>query len=162
MTTKLSNIVFKMTHLKVGCQAPLFRFKSEYGKEMSLVDLKGKKVILFFYPKDLTPGCTNQVCNLRDNFKILTKKGFTIIGISADDEKRHKKFTEKHELPFSLVPDTDLKIINDYGVWGKKSFLGINFMGIIRTTFLINEEGIIERIIQKIKTKSHTEQILAQ
>lgn len=161
MTTKLSNIVFRMTHLKVGCQAPLFRFKSECGKEMSLADLKGGKVILYFYPKDLTPGCTNQACNLRDNFQILKKQGFTIIGISADDEKRHKRFITKHTLPFQLVSDIDLKIVKDYGVWGKKQFLGIKFMGIIRTTFIINAEGLIERIIEKINTKNHTQQILA-
>jgi len=160
MTTKLSNIDLRMTHLKVGCQAPLFRFKSEYGKEMSLEDLKGGKVILYFYPKDLTPGCTAQACNLRDNFTILKKKGFTIIGISADDEKRHDRFAEKHDLPFALVPDVDLKIVNDYGVWGPKSFLGLKFNGIHRTTFIINEEGIIERIIEKVKTRNHTQQIL--
>jgi peroxiredoxin Q/BCP len=161
MTIKLSNSVLGMTHLKVGCQAPLFRFKSECGTEMSLADLKGKKVILFFYPKDLTPGCTIQACNLRDNYKDLTDQGFSIIGISADDAQSHAKFMGRHELPFPLVPDTDLKIINEYGVWGPKHFLGINlFSGIKRTTFIINEEGIIECIIENVNTINHTKQIL--
>jgi len=161
MTAKQSNIVPEMTHLKVGCQAPLFRFKDEYGKEMSLADLKGRKVILFFYPKDLTPGCTVQACNLRDNYKDLTNQGFTIIGISADDEKRHNQFRGRYQLPFTLVPDIDLKIVKDYGVYGPKRFLGLfPYKGIQRSTFIINEEGIIECIIENAGTFNHTKQII--
>jgi peroxiredoxin Q/BCP len=127
---------------------------------MSLADLKGKKVILFFYPKDLTPGCTAQACNLRDNYKDLINQGFTIIGISADDDQSHHKFIGRYELPFPLVPDTDLKIVKDYGVWGPKHFLGIHlFTGIKRTTFILDEEGKISCIIENVNTVNHTQQI---
>lgn len=146
-----------MTHLKKGSNAPLFRFKDECGREMSLVDLKGKKVILFFYPKDNTPGCTNEVCNLRDEYQLLSKKNIYVIGVSADTEISHMHFAGKYKLPFPLIADTDKKIISDYGVWGTK-FLFCK--GIHRTTFIINEEGKIEHVIEKVKTKNHTNQIL--
>lgn len=147
----------KMTHLKKGSNAPLFRFKDECGREMSLVDLKGKKVILFFYPKDNTPGCTNEVCNLRDEYPLLSMKNIYVIGVSADTQISHMHFSGKYKLPFPLIPDTEKRIISDYGVWGTKFFF---YKGIIRTTFVINEEGKIEHIIENVNTKNHTNQIL--
>jgi peroxiredoxin Q/BCP len=138
----------------------MFRFKDEYGTEKSLGDLKGKKVILFFYPKDLTPGCTAQNCNLSENYKLLTQSGFVIIGVSADTEKTHQKFKDKYKLPFTLIADVNLDLIKTYGVYGPKQFMGKKYMGIHRTTFIIDENGIIEHIIEKVDTKNHTEQIL--
>ncbi len=149
-----------MTHLNEGCQAPLFRFKDECGKEKSLADFRGKKIILYFYPKDLTPGCVRQACDLRDNYNSLLKNGFIILGISADSEARHKKFSSKFNLPFHLIADTDYTICNLYGVFGSKSFFGIPFKGILRTTFIIDEEGKIENIIHQVKTNSHSSQII--
>ena len=151
-----------MTHLKVGDNAPNFKAKDENGKEISLKDFKGKKVILYFYPKDMTPGCTVEAQNLRDHYKELIEKGFEVIGVSADDEKRHQKFIEKHELPFHLIADTEQEVINAYGVWGPKKFMGREYDGIHRTTFVIDENGKIELIISKVKTKEHAEQILAE
>ena len=149
-----------MSELKEGDKAPEINVKDQNGKEHHIADYKGKKVILYFYPKDMTPGCTVESCNLRDNYSALTKKGFEVIGVSADDEKRHQRFIDKNELPFNLLADTEKKVINDYGVWGPKKFMGREFDGIHRTTFVINEEGIIEKIIKKVKTKDHTQQIL--
>ena len=149
-----------MTHLKVGDKAPNINAVNEKGESLTLSQYKGKKVILYFYPKDMTPGCTMEACNLRDNYKSLQEKGFEIIGVSADDEKRHQKFIEKYELPFPLIPDVDKKVINDYGIWGEKKFMGKVFDGIHRVTFVIDEEGKIDRIFEKVKTKEHTEQIL--
>ncbi len=146
--------------LKVGDKAPKIKAKNENGEEITLEQFKGKKVVLYFYPKDNTPGCTNQACNLRDNYQELLKQGYVVIGVSADTEKKHQNFIKKFDLPFPLIADTDMKVINDYGVWGLKKFMGREFMGIIRTTFVISEEGIIEEIIEKVKTKTHTEQIL--
>ena len=151
-----------MTHLKVGDKAPEFTAKDENGKEISLKDFKGKKVILYFYPKDMTPGCTVEAQNLRDHYKELLEKGFEVIGVSADDEKRHQKFIEKHDLPFHLIADTDKTVINAYGVWGLKKFMGREYEGIHRTTFVIDENGYIELIIPKVKTKEHAQQILAE
>lgn len=150
----------KGTHLNIGDKAPVFRFKDECGTEMSLADMKGKRVVLFFYPKDLTPGCTLEACSLRDGYSALKKANLYIIGISADDEKRHDRFSSKYKLPFPLVADTDKKIINAYGVWGPKRFMGRLFDGIRRTTFIIDEKGNIEHIIEKVKTKNHAQQIL--
>ena len=150
----------KKTHLNEGCQAPLFRFKDECGQVKSLADMKGKNIILFFYPKDLTPSCTSEACDLRDNYNILLGKGFYLIGISADEEKRHEKFRQKYSLPFPLVADTDKAIINAYGVWGPKQFMGLKYEGILRTTFIIDESGIIKKVISKVKSKQHTNQIL--
>lgn len=148
------------TTLKEGDKAPLFTGHDQNGNRISLSDYKGKKVILYFYPKDNTPGCTAQACNLRDNYQLLKNKGFEIIGISIDSEKSHKNFEEKYQLPFTLIADKDKKIVNDYGVFGEKKFMGRLYMGTIRTTFLIDEQGTIEKIIDKPNTKSHTEQIL--
>lgn len=150
-----------MTHLKEGDKAPDFSAPDENGNIISLSDYKGKKLVLYFYPKDLTPGCTMESCNLRDNYKLMQKQGYEILGVSADDEKKHRRFIEKHDLPFHLLADTDKKVINDYGVWGPKKFMGRTFDGIHRTTFVIDENGVIEEVITKVKTKAHAEQILA-
>ncbi|WP_020527409.1 thioredoxin-dependent thiol peroxidase [Flexithrix dorotheae] len=146
--------------LKVGDKAPEFSGIDQDGNAIQLTDFKGKKVILYFYPKDNTPGCTAQACNLRDNYEALLEKGYVVIGISSDNEKSHKKFIEKHELPFPLIADTEKEIHNQFGTWGEKSMYGRKYMGTFRTTFVINEEGIIEEIIQKVKTKDHTNQII--
>ena len=148
--------------LKEGDKAPEFGILDQNGKEHLLKDYKGKKIILYFYPKDLTPGCTVESCNLRDNHSELVKKGFVVIGVSADDEKRHQRFINKYELPFTLLADVDKKVINAYGVWGPKKFMGRTFDGIHRTTFVIDENGILEDVITKVKTKAHTDQILSE
>lgn len=149
-----------MTNLKIGDKAPDFEIKDQNGKVHKLKDYNGKKLVIYFYPKDLTPGCTTQSCNLRDNYQMLKQKGFEILGVSADDEKKHQKFIAKHDLPFDLLADTEKKMINDYGVWGLKKFMGKEYEGIHRTTFVINEEGVIEDVILKVKTKEHTQQII--
>jgi len=149
-----------MIQLKEGLKAPAFEGIDQNGKEIKLSDFVGKKVILYFYPKDNTPGCTAEACNLRDNYELLLKKGFIIIGVSPDNEKSHKGFTVKYSLPFPLIADTSKKILNDYGVWGEKKMYGKSFFGVIRTTFIIDEKGIIEKIISKVDTSGHTEQIL--
>lgn len=151
-----------MMHLKVGEVAPEFKAINQNGETISLNDYKGKKVVLFFYPKDSTPGCTAEACNLRDNYQELLKEGFVVIGVSADSEKSHQKFIEKNNLPFPLIPDVEKEIINSYGVWGPKKFMGKEYEGIHRTTFVISEEGKIEKIFTKVKTKNHTEQILEE
>ena len=151
-----------MTTLKKGDKAPKFSAKDENGNIISLSDYKGKKLVLYFYPKDLTPGCTTESCNLRDNYKHMQKKGYDVLGVSADDEKKHQKFIEKHDLPFHLLADTDKKVIKDYGVWGPKKFMGREYDGIHRTTFVIDEKGMIEDVITKVKTKAHAEQILEE
>jgi peroxiredoxin Q/BCP len=149
-----------MTHLKVGDKAPNFSCNNQNGELVSLSDFKGKKIVLYFYPKDLTPGCTAQSCNLSDNYNLLQKQGYEVIGVSADDEKRHQKFIAKHNLPFDLLADPEKVMLNDYGVWGEKKFMGKTFDGIHRITFIIDEKGVIEEIIDKVKTKEHTQQIL--
>ncbi|MGN7821787.1 thioredoxin-dependent thiol peroxidase [Chitinophaga sp. 22536] len=149
-----------MANLKEGDKAPVFKGKDQHGKTVSLTDLKGKRVVLYFYPKDMTPGCTAQACNLRDNYSTLTKKGYEVIGVSTDSEQSHLKFIEKYELPFTLLADDDHKIVNQYGVWGEKQMMGRTYDGIHRTTFLINEKGVIDHIIKKPDTKNHTEEIL--
>ena len=146
--------------LEVGDKAPAFKGIDQDGKPVALKDLKGKKVILYFYPKDDTTGCTAEACNLRDNWSGWKKKGYVIIGVSADDEKSHHKFVDKYELPFTLIADTTKEIIEAYGVWGEKSMYGRKYMGIIRKTFVIDEKGKIEKIFDKVDTKNHTEQIL--
>ncbi len=140
--------------------APDFKAQDQNGKEHQLSDFRGRRLALFFYPKDMTPGCTSQVCNLRDNYKALTEFGIELLGVSVDDMDKHKKFVDKHELPFPLLDDSKQVIVENYGVWGMKKFMGKEFMGTHRTTFLINEEGIIEHIIEKVKTKDHAAQIL--
>lgn len=149
-----------MTHLKEGDTAPEIKGTDQDGNQISLSDFSGKKVVLYFYPKDDTPGCTKEACNLRDNYKALQDKGFEILGVSADDEKSHQKFIKKYDLPFSLVADTDKQVLNDYGVWGKKKFMGREYDGIHRITFVIDENGKIDKVFEKVKTKDHTNQIL--
>ena len=149
-----------MTSLKEGKKAPAFSGIDQNGNTVSLKDYLGKKVILYFYPKDDTPSCTAQACNLRDNYSELVKEGFNIIGVSADKVSKHKKFEQKYSLPFPLLADEEHTIINAYGIWGEKKFMGRTFDGIHRTTFLIDEKGIIKKIIEKPNTKNHTEQIL--
>ncbi len=159
-TNKEDKFVSHSTSLKVGDKAPIFSAKDQNGKTIALNDLKGKNIILYFYPKDNTPGCTMEACSLRDEHQYLNKKNFVVLGVSADDEKMHKKFATKYELPFSLLADTDMKIIKAYDVWGTKQFMGKIYDGIIRTTFIINEKGIVSHVIKDVKTKEHGKQIL--
>jgi thioredoxin-dependent peroxiredoxin len=154
--------ISKVDKLKEGDKAPEFTSTDQDGKAVSLKDYKGKKVILYFYPKDDTEGCTAESCNLRDNHKMLQRQGFDVLGVSADSEKSHKKFVNKYKLPFTLLADTNREIIEKYGVWGEKMMFGRKYMGIIRTTFLIDEKGKIERIIKDVDTKNHTDQVLAK
>ncbi|MBR9833140.1 thioredoxin-dependent thiol peroxidase [Acidiluteibacter ferrifornacis] len=149
-----------MSKLKVGDKVPEFQGKDENGNTVKSSDYKGKKLIVYFYPKDMTPGCTNQACNLRENYESLKSKGFEILGVSADSEARHQKFIEKYNLPFQLIADTEKEVINQFGVWGPKKFMGKEYEGINRTTFVIDEEGKILSIIDKVKTKDHTQQII--
>ena len=146
--------------LEVGQMAPDFEAKIETGETIKLSDYSGKKVVLYFYPKDATPGCTAQACNLRDNYDALLKAGYVVLGISSDDEKSHKKFIEKQNLPFPLIADTDLKVHEAYGTWVEKSMYGRKYMGTARTTFVIDEQGKIAEVIEKVDTKNHTAQIL--
>ena len=149
-----------MTHLTEGKKAPAFTGKDQNGKPVSLAGYRGKKVVLYFYPEDDTPTCTVQACNLRDNFGLLKKQGFIIVGVSPDEEKKHKKFEAKYDLPFTLIADAGHKIIDKYGVWGEKQLYGRTYMGLHRTTFLIDEKGIIRKIILKPKSKQHSEEII--
>lgn len=149
-----------MTKLQKGDKAPDFNCSDENGNMISLSDYKGKKLVLYFYPKDDTPGCTTESCNLRDNYKAMLKAGYDVLGVSADTEKKHLKFIDKYDLPFHLLADVDKKVIGDYGVWGPKKFMGREYEGIHRTTFVIDEKGVIEEVIMKVKTKAHAEQIL--
>lgn len=149
------------THLTEGVKAPAFKGNDQNGNPVSLSDHKGKKVVLFFYPEDDTPTCTIQVCNLRDNYSLLRKNGFTVLGVSPDEEKKHKKFEAKYNLPFTLIADADHSIIDKYGVWGEKQLYGRNYMGLHRTTFLIDEKGIIRKIFLRPKNKQHAEEIIS-
>lgn len=146
--------------LAIGQPAPLFTSKDQNGNAVNLIDYRGKKVLLYFYPKDNTPGCTAQACNLRDNFSLLTQKGIVVLGVSVDDVSSHKKFETKFNLPFTLIADTDKSIVNAYQLWGLKKFMGKEYMSTARTSFLINEEGIIEHIITKPKTDNHAQEVL--
>jgi peroxiredoxin Q/BCP len=148
------------TALQAGTKAPAFSLKNQEGKKVSLKDFKGQKLVLFFYPKDMTPTCTVEACNLRDNYSALQKKGIQVLGISPDDETSHTKFISKHELPYPLLADPEQKMLTDYGVWGEKSMYGRKYMGVLRTTFLINEDGKIHDIITKVEAKNHAAQIL--
>ena len=150
--------------MKIGDKAPEILGKDENGREIRLSDYKGKKLVLYFYPKDSTSGCTAQACNLRDNYSELRKQGYEIVGVSVQDEKSHQKFIEKNQLPFPLIADTEKGLSTTFGVWGEKSMYGRKYMGTFRTTFIINEDGIVERIIlpKQIKTKDHAAQILAE
>ena len=149
-----------MTELAEGMKAPDFSGKDQSGNAISLKDLQGRKVILYFYPKDNTPGCTTESCNLRDNYRELIKKGFEVIGVSADSEKSHQNFIEKFDLPFNLVSDSGREILKAYGAWGLKKLYGKVYEGILRKTFIIDEQGVILKIINKVDTKNHTNQIL--
>ena len=146
--------------LKEGDKAPAFSGKDQNGETISRSDFKGKRVILFFYPKDMTPGCTAEACNLGENYSELQKRGFEVIGVSADSEARHQKFIDKYSLPFKLIADTDLQVIKAYGVWGLKKFMGKEYDGIHRTTFVIGTDGKLEKVFTKVNTKDHTAQIL--
>jgi peroxiredoxin Q/BCP len=148
-----------MIQLKEGMKAPVFEGIDQNGNKVKLGDFTGKKVVLYFYPKDDTPGCTAEACNLRDNWDSILKKGFVVVGVSPDNEKSHKGFAEKYSLPFSIIADTSKKIVNDYGVWGEKKMYGKTFLGVIRTTFIIDEKGVIEKVISKVDTGDHTKQI---
>ena len=149
-----------MITLTEGDKAPLFKARDQNGNVVSLADFKGQKVVLYFYPEDDTPTCTVEACNLRDNFSLLKKNGLVVLGVSPDDEKKHKKFEEKYKLPFTLLADADHTIIDKYGVWGEKNLYGRKYMGLHRTTFLINEKGVIIKIFKKPRSKKHTEEIL--
>ena len=146
--------------LKPGDKAPAITTTDQNGDKVSLKDFKGKKVVLYFYPHDDTETCTKEACNIRDNYALLKQKGIVVLGVSIDDEKSHKKFEKKYSLPFTLLVDTDKRIVTDYGVWGEKLFMGRTIISTYRTTFLINEKGIIDHIIEKVISKSHTDQIL--
>jgi peroxiredoxin Q/BCP len=149
-----------MNKINEGEKAPQFEGKDQDGNMIKLSDYSGKKVILYFYPKDDTPGCTKEACNLRDNYQELKDQGFEIIGVSADTEAKHKKFIDKHELPFPLIADTDKEVIEAFGVWGEKKFMGKTYDGIHRITFVIDENGNVLKRFDKVKTKDHTAQIL--
>ena len=149
-----------MTTLKIGDKAPSFKSVDEKGNTVKLTDYKGKKLVLFFYPKASTPGCTNEACDLRDNYETFLAKGYEVLGASADSAKRQQNWINKHELPFPLLADETKEVINAFGIWGPKKFMGKEYDGIHRTTFVIDENGIIEDIISKVKTKEHAKQIL--
>ncbi len=149
-----------MAKLKEGQKAPDFKGTDENGNAVSLADFKGKKLILYFYPADNTPTCTVEACNLRDNFDTLKKEGYAILGVSPDSAKKHQNFIKKHNLPFPLLVDEDLTVIKAYGVWGMKKSFGKEYEGLLRTTFVINENGVIEKIFDKVESKRHADQIL--
>lgn len=149
--------------MNVGDKAPEVLGVNEKGERILLSNYRGKKVVLYFYPKDNTSGCTAEACSLRDNYSALKGKGYEVIGVSVDSAASHKKFIEKHELPFTLIADTDKSLVNEMGVWGEKSMYGRKYMGTFRTTFIINEEGVVEKVFspKEVKTKTHGEQLLA-
>lgn len=149
-----------MTSLNVGDKAPNFVALNEFGQSTSLSDFLGKKVILYFYPKDMTPGCTAESCNLGENYSLLQENGFIVLGVSPDSSKSHQKFIDKYNLPFSLIADEDKAVIKAFGVWGPKKFMGKEYDGVHRTTFVIDEDGVIEKVFSKVNTKDHTNQIL--
>jgi thioredoxin-dependent peroxiredoxin len=146
--------------LKAGDKAPDFEVSDQNGKTVKLSDFLGKKVVLYFYPQDNTPTCTVEACNLRDNYSALKAKGYEVLGVSPDSAKKHTNFIKKFSLPFTLLADTDNKIIESYGLWAEKQMFGKKYMGVLRTTFLIDEKGVIERVIDDVKSKEHAEQIL--
>ena len=149
--------------MEIGSKAPEILGKDSNGNEIRLSDFSGKKLVLYFYPKDSTPGCTSEACNLRDNYSELRRQGYEVVGVSVDSEKSHQRFIEKNNLPFPLISDTDKQLVEHFGVWGEKKMAGRTYMGTFRTTFIINEQGIVERIIgpKEIKVKDHTAQILS-
>lgn len=149
-----------MALLEVGTKAPAFKGINEKGETIKLSDYKGKKLVLYFYPKDSTPGCTAEACDLRDNYHTFIKNGYEILGVSPDTAKSHVKFIQKFELPFSLLADEDHSIADAFGAWGEKQMYGRTYMGILRSTFVINEKGVIEKVIEKVDTKAHSAQLL--
>jgi peroxiredoxin Q/BCP len=149
-----------MNKITIGDKAPDFKSINEKGETVSLKDFKGKKLVLYFYPKDNTPGCTAEACDLRDHYSTFQKQGYEILGVSPDSVKSHQKFIEKYELPFSLLADEDHSVAEAYGAWGEKSMYGKKYMGIIRSTYVIDEKGKIEKVIDKVNTKAHATQIL--
>ncbi|HTF82463.1 MAG TPA: thioredoxin-dependent thiol peroxidase [Cytophagales bacterium] len=149
-----------MVHLNIGDRAPDFSLYNQDGKLVSLADFKGRKLVIYFYPKDNTPSCTAQACNLRDHLDMIEKSGYKVLGVSNDSQKSHQNFIKKYALNFELLSDPELKMINAYGVWGQKSMFGHTFMGTMRTTFKIDEKGVITSIISKVNTKNHVEQLL--
>ena len=151
-----------MSKLKEGDLAPAIEAVDQNGEKITLEEYRGKKVVLYFYPKDNTPGCTAESCDLRDNYSQFLEQGFEIIGVSADSEKSHQKFISKFDLPFRLISDVDKKVLKDYGAWGAKKLYGKSYMGIQRKTFIINENGTVEKIIEKVKTKEHSKQIFTE
>lgn len=146
--------------LKVGDKAPYFEGLNQNGESVTLSDFKGEKLVLYFYPKDNTPGCTAEACNLRDNYHRFLENGYQVIGVSRDSQKSHQNFIAKHNLPFPLISDPEAQIIKSYGAWGLKKFMGREYEGIFRKTFIIDQTGVIEEIIEKVKTKEHSAQIL--
>lgn len=150
--------------IEIGDKVPDYLGTDENGNEIRVQDFAGKKLVLYFYPKDSTPGCTQEACNLRDNYERMLAKGYAVVGVSVQDAKSHKKFIEKHNLPFPLIADTEMELNKAFGVWGEKSMYGRKYMGTLRTTFVINEEGIVEQVIKpkEIKVKNHAEQILGE
>jgi peroxiredoxin Q/BCP len=150
--------------IEIGTKAPDYLGRDENGNEIKLQDYAGKKLVLYFYPKDSTPGCTQEACNLRDNYERMLAKGYAVVGVSVQDAKSHKRFIEKNNLPFPLIADTDMTLNNAFGVWGEKSMCGRKYMGTFRTTFIIDEEGKVEQVFgpKEIKVKAHAEQILGE
>ena len=148
--------------IKIGEKAPEINSIDQNGEKITLKQFLGKKIVLYFYPKDMTPGCTVQSCNLRDNYQQLLDSGYVVLGCSADSPEKHQKFIDKYDLPFPLISDQSKEVLNKFGVWALKKFMGKEYMGILRTTFVIDENGIVEDIITKVKTKEHTSQILRQ
>jgi peroxiredoxin Q/BCP len=153
-------LTYKMATPEVGQKAPDFKGKNQKGEEISLSSYAGKKLVLYFYPKDDTPGCTAEACNLRDNYQRFLNEGYEILGVSPDNEAKHQKFIDKYELPFDLLADTEKETCEAYGVWVEKNMYGRKYMGVARTTFVIDEEGVITNVIKKVKTKEHTAQLL--
>lgn len=151
-----------MINLTKGDSSPIFTGLNQNGEIISSADFSGKKIILFFYPKDNTSACTAESCNLNDNYQMWLNKGYVVIGVSPDSVASHKKFAEKYNFNFNIIADTELEIIKSFGVWGEKSMYGRKYMGVFRTTFIINEDGIIESIITKVNTKNHSEQLLKE
>ncbi|MGB1038998.1 MAG: thioredoxin-dependent thiol peroxidase [Bacteroidia bacterium] len=149
-----------MARPEIGDKAPAFSGVNQKGEKVSLYGYQGKKLVLYFYPKDMTPGCTAQSCNLSENYQRFLDQGYEVLGVSPDDEKKHQKFIDKYQLKFDLLADTEKETINAYGVWVQKSMYGRQYMGVARTTFIIDEDGVIIDVIEKVKTKEHTAQIL--
>ncbi|MEZ5033186.1 MAG: thioredoxin-dependent thiol peroxidase [Saprospiraceae bacterium] len=148
-----------MSHLKAGDKAPSFSSTNEKGEVVTLEQFKGKKLVLYFYPKDDTPGCTAEACSIRDHYQRFLNAGYAVLGVSPDKEAKHQKFIDKYNLPFSLLADPDQEILKAYGVWGMKKFMGREYMGVLRTTFIIDEKGVIAEVISKVDTKEHANQI---